>query len=485
MNDLRIFLASLLCIFSLGANAFGQSYKFVEPLSQDEMLLTDEGPVPKHVELASQRVTPAFLTTQIPLPVAFDPNDMLMQDAKNQSDFGAGYAVGGQDDPFAVFRLVPNINLNAIYDTGIAGTDHSPSDIAITGSPEARGSGKFSMNAARASLKTDVQLPSITTQIYMDLRVDSKEALGFRHFFGRTGNWLGGSYFSSFSDNGTLPQSIISDSAPAGAIVSPETAQLQYVKLYESGLLFGGAIENPNSNDFALVNSGDTRLQRYPDFVARARFQPLDSWGSIQGAILVRQFGYEDIGGVEHFSTGVSYSANARFKTFGDSNVRLGVVSGTGTGNRLFGINSANVAAGPVNNLVSPLQNTGAFGSYQHFWSDSLFSNVAYGYAFADVTPGMADSTRTGTNGWINLIWNNPTSKIGLGVEYQIGHRELGNGQSGTNHAIQLSLQIGKGYKTPDSSNSSNTSGSESKTYRSVLSGESRSTDGGTVYPRL
>lgn len=397
---------------------------------------------------------PRYPTALLPLPVPVDPNDLLMQDALNRSDFGAGYAIqtaSAGADPLAVFRLVPNVKLDLAYDTGNPGSGNpSPSTIALDGSEADRASGIFSMQQSSANLKTDVQVPTVAAQVFMELQADEAfEALDFRQVFGRAGDWLGGKYYSSFVDNGTLPQSIVTNAAPAGAMPNAGVVQLQYVRLFDSGMLIGAAIEDPAVDDFTLVNPGDVRLHRVPDFVARVRYQPLESWGSLQFSTLVRQFAYEDGNLVEHFTTGVSFSGHARLRTVGYNNLRFGVVAGEGAGSRIFGLTANPIAAGPVAGDLEALNNVGAFGSYQHFWSPCLWSNVAYGYASADLPPVMAAQTHLAQNGWINLIWNNPSGKIAIGLEYQLGEREIGAGREGLNHHIQLSLQIGKGYIEP------------------------------------
>jgi hypothetical protein len=449
----RMHLATIvcaLCFLMSPSAAISQSYKWTAP----EIDVQEFEGAPRDQASRLFGVIPSVSTMQIPLPVPVDPNDMLMQDAFDRSDFGSGYAIatfGDSEDPYAMFRLVPNVNLNTTYNTGNPGDGLSPSTFALQGSNEARASGRFAMDTTAASLKSDVQIPSLTAQIYTEIRATGSGQLDFRQIYGRAGNWLGGSYFSSFADSGTLPQSIVLNAAPAGAIASPSVVQLQYVRLFESGLLVGAAIENPNGSDFTLVNATDVPLLRVPDFVARVRYQPFNTWGSLQGALLLRQFAYEDIGTVEHFSpVAVSFSSNARFKTFGDDNVRLGVVGGQGAGSRIFGLNAAQIAAGPSGTSLVPLQNVGAFASYQHFWTESLWSNVAYGYAYAELSPSMTDLTRRSQNGWVNLIWNDPRGKIALGLEYQVGQQEIGDGRHGLNHCVQLSMQIGKGYSAPE-----------------------------------
>ena len=446
-------IAAALAVVVTAPYALGQSYKWADQWLPTEPVFAPPADAPSMAPLSYGAIS-RVATTQIPLPVPVDPNDMLMQDAYDRSDFGSGFGFASAfdaGDPIAVFRLVPNVKLDGTYDTGNPAANLSPSTFALDGSAAARASGKFAMKTSTANLKTDLQLPDISTQLFMEIQTVQDEAtLDFRQIYGRVGNLLGGEYYSSFTDNGTLPQSIVSNAAPAGAVANPKVAQLQFARLFASGLLVGVAIENPNASDFTLVTPTDTRLQRVPDFVGRIRYQPLDAWGSLQAAILLRDFGYEEVSTVERFtSVAVSFSSNARFKIWGDDNVRLGVVGGQGAGARIFGLTAAQVAAGPEGGNLVPLQNVGTFASYQHFWLEELWSNVAYGYAFADVTETMVDATRIAHNGWVNLIWNNASGKVALGVEYQFGQQEVGDGRLGINHHIQLSLQVGKGYITP------------------------------------
>ena len=378
---------------------------------------------------------------------------MLSQEAYNRSDFGSGFALATSrrtGATLAVFRLLPNVKLDATYDTGNPGDDLSPTGFALQGSEEARGNGVFGMQSSQASLATDIQVPSVTAQVFMDIQSVGFDELEFRQIYGRVGNLLGGDYYSSFTDSGTLPQTIVPMGNVAGSIQNPKTTQLQYSRLFGIGLLISAAIENPNTEDYTLVATDDTRLSRIPDFVARVRYQPLDAWGSVQGAILVRHFIFEDTLMNEHHTSAVSFSGNARFKTWGDNNVRLGGVAGEGAGGRIFGLNGAQVAAGPLAGSLNALENVGGFASYQHFWLENLWSNVAYGYAFADVTAAMGDQPRRSQNGWVNLIWNNSSGNVAFGVEYQVGQLEVGDGRHGFNHHIQLSMQIGGAVGDPE-----------------------------------
>ncbi len=439
------------------SHAAAQSYKRSNPMAQPigpmYFLGRDDAIYPVDPALFGYSLIEEIPTSTIPLPVAFDPNDLLAQEAFNRSDFGAGIGLASSStsrQSLAVFRIIPNVKLDGSYDTGKPGnSDLSPSTFALQGSDAARGSGVFGMHTSQAGFKTDVQVPSVTAQLFMEIQTAEFDTLDFRQIYGRVGNVLGGNYYSAFSDSGTLPQSIVPNANVVASTGDPEVTQLQYAQLFGSGLLIGGAIENPSTNDYTLVDMNDVRLSRVPDIVGRIRYQPLDAWGSIQGAVLYRQFDYEDSLMTEHQTSAVSFSGNARFKTFGDNNVRLGGVAGRGAGNRIFGLNHTQVAAGPDGGTLKALKNIGGYASYQHFWTDNVWSNVAYGYAFADVTQSMGDKPQRSQNGWANLIWNNVSGNVAVGVEYQFGQLEVGNGQHGFNHHIHLALQISRRLVTP------------------------------------
>lgn len=461
-----LFVIAVLVVFS--PSVFAQSFKHSRAFPSNAELYNGQMPAPAAPGFSPNSYfwglpVPGISTDFIPQPVPVDPSDMLMQDAIYRSDFGNGYAIATQanNDPLAVFRLVPNVKLDTNYDTGNPGSDNlalTPSLFALEGTPEARREGQFSMRDSTANLKSDLQIPTLAAQGYVELNANS-DSISFRQAYARVGNILGGAYWSSFGDPGSLPQTMVANGAPAGAIFQPNQIQLQYVKILRSGFWLGAAIENPTTSDFTLVHNdpnnpanSDFGLTRSPDFVARIRYQPVDSWASVQCAVLVRQIAYSDAFTGDHSTMGWGLSTNARFKTFRDDNVRFGFVTGQGIANRIFGLSGDMVGAGPNNGVLVPLTNMGAYLSYQHVWSNNFFSNIAYGYSSASLPSSMPDSsTRLAQNGWANMIWNNASGKFAVGFEYQVGQREAHNGTEGLNHHIQLSLQVGKGYVPTDS----------------------------------
>ena len=428
-------------------SASGSSYSF--PILGFRPLARDAGP------FASRGDGSVPLGRLLPVPT--DPGNMLMPDAPAPSTLSLGFGVPAFNlpafrdgaaaeagmEPVVMLRTSVLADLDVMYDTGYQ-ESFSPSTIALRGTSDARKSGRVNLSKSLANLTSDVQVPSdnVGAQGYLDLDF-YEEGVRVRQAFGRVGNLLAGEYWSTFGDWAALPRSIIKDKAPAGAIYRPSQALLQYAWTWESGWSIGGAIEQPTTSDFSLIQSTDVRLQRWPDLVVRLQRQHPDEWGGSQLAVLVRSMGVEDEHHVEHFATGWGVSGTTRFRTWGNDNLRLGAVGGEGIGSYIFGLNAYQCAAAPEAGHLRTLPNYGAFIGYQNYWTSTIWSNYVYGYALVDPLPGMpATATRQTQNAWVDLIWNVKTG-VAFGLEYGYGTREARDHSYGDNHQVQVSLQIG------------------------------------------
>jgi hypothetical protein len=371
------------------------------------------------------------------MPIPVDPTDMQTHLPTFTEDLGAGVRLF--DD--MVFRAGVNAQLDVTYDTGVPGSASlAPATLALDGSPEARSSGIFDMAELGAGMKTDAQIPNepLWPQAFADFRV-TREGIEDRQVFARVNNLLAGKYWSVFSDYGALPYSIVDNSAPAGFISALNQVQLMYVVQLGSYWSITPAIARPNIDDFRRVSGSDVRLRRWPDFVTRLRYRSSE-YESAQVAVLVRQMGYEDNVGAEHFEAGWGVSGAVRFRTWGFQNVRLGAVVGEGLGDYLFGLAGDSLAAAPTNGALEAVGAVGAYAGYQMVWTPCLVSTLAYGIADVDDID-LLDGIRNTQNGWINLIWA-PNDKVAVGFEYQYGFRERQDGRRGDNHHIQLSIGV-------------------------------------------
>jgi hypothetical protein len=370
-------------------------------------------------------------------PFPLDPNDMLMDDARDITDPAAAY---GSLESEAVARFTANVNLALTYDTGAGGPN--PSSIVLDSTTAAHGRGRFDMLTTSGNLKSDFQLPSdrVWSQGYAEAEFD-ENSIKLRQIYGRIENLLSGSKWTVLGDEGAIPHSIINNMAPAGAIYLPSQVQLTYAQMYESGWTTTGSMVRPNSGDIESPVGGAV-LQRYPDLIGQIRYQP-GSWQGAQVAALLRPMGIEEATGNEEFTTGWAVSANAGVFTYYYDNIRVGVAGGQGLGSYLFGLSNNQSAAFADASGLHALSNFGYYAGYQHYWSSTLTSNLAYGFCKSETIPGTLDSARSAQNAWINLIWIPVPNKIAFGFEYQYGFRDVNNGVSGDNHHIQLSIEVG------------------------------------------
>jgi len=420
--------------------------RFFGPSSAAAEMAADTAAGFRRLRIAPVPASSPVASTEL-MPIPLDPNDPVMRAATGRSGLGTGYALFGSQ---AVVRFTANVKLDLTYDTGaFTGASANPSTIALDGTNAAHGRGTFDMAVSNATIKSDVQLPSGTlwTQGFYDLNF-TEEGVEARQLYGRVEDALGGLYWSTFSNQAVLPETIVTDAVPAGAIGRRKQLQLHYTWKFDSGWSMASAIERPTIDDFTMP-TGATALRRYPDLVGRVRYQP-DHWQAAQVATLVRQMGFEDASGFEEFATGWGVSGTLNMYTWGADNVRVGCSGGEGLGSYLFGLAGAKSAAFPSGTELEPLENFGCFAGYEHYWTRSLWSNFAYGFCESETIPGVADSAKQSQNAWTNLLYDIVPGKIAVAVEYQYGLREVANGIEGDNHHIQFAFQVGVGYKADE-----------------------------------
>jgi hypothetical protein len=402
------------------------------------------------------------------LPVPVNPGNLLMPDHGENPTLGFGFGVplaglasaGNRgilarteeiptSGPVVLFRTAIVVNADVLYDTGFQ-PGFSPGAIALRGSDDWRKSGQFNLQESSADLTSDVQVPGLIFPLQGFFQGEvGPDGLVVRQAFGRVGNLLAGSNWTSFEDPDMLPRTIANtvNKAPAGAAFRPSVAQFQYMLASDRGWALGTAIEQSVNDDFELnppntPTANNVRLHRYPDLVSRLRYLHSDGWGKSQVAVLVRAQGYEDTAFEEHFVTGWGVSGSTRFKTWGDDNIRMGVTGGQGIGSYLFGLETAPSSVFD-NGDLRPLPCIGTYAGYQHLWTPHVWSTLACGYGQTDtVLDRFADAPQRVKNGWANLVWS-VNKNCAAAIEYTYGAKEAWDGRTGENHQIMLSVQIG------------------------------------------
>jgi hypothetical protein len=386
------------------------------------------------------------------MPPPADPGNLFFNEMKLADvNLGAGSRVAGSD---LIFRAALTGNVQMWYDTGVvaSGAQFDPSQIAIGGS-SAQGAGAFNMVNFNGQLKFDLNMPisdAEQAQAYLETNYFGGD-LTVRQAYGRASfakiNVLAGSYWTAWGDEGTIPKSLNSvNGFPAGANTLASVPQLRFAIPSESGWVTTLAVQQPQTGNIALrgAPNNDVPLLRYPDFAGRIRYFDNDFFSVSVGG-LVHIMARENVANAEDFATGWGVSGASRFRVGECGALMGGVAGGKGIAGSIFGLAADSLSAGTSSsgNLIA-LSNYGTYAGYQHEWSDSLLSTVAYGVAQGQGTAASAGKTHTVQNAWANFIYK-VNGNFAFGLEYQYGDRDLVNGNSGQDHRVTLVVSVTAG----------------------------------------
>jgi hypothetical protein len=300
---------------------------------------------------------------------------------------------------------------------------------------------------AQSPAEWPAQLYSEFDFLESNLGLADRNRVTLRHLFARLGGTnfsvLGGKQWSNFGDQGARPYSLIGDYAPAGAVFRKDVLQVYVKKLVRENTDAIFAIENPMNTDFILVNGTDVRLQRSPTLVGKLIYEPVTGISFIEGAVLVRTLGLEDVGFNEQIEAGWGLSLLGSRRVYEGDRVQFGVVGGEGVGDYIYGLRQQLAAGGPQGTQLDSLRNFGAYIGYVRRWNDFWQTHTAYGYANAETTATLPVTAISEVqNVWLNLIYR-PNRNLALGIEYGYGMREVRDGTLGENHRIQFTFSVG------------------------------------------
>lgn len=381
------------------------------------------------------------------LPPPIDPQRFNRDSTVQAGDSRGAILLPGTD---VSLRIDGYARVDAIYDTGFVGSGVRlfPATVALDGSSLPQPSGKTTLTGGQSRLSFDAQADSEVGRLrgYLELDfLDGDLDPRLRHVYGEWNlgptDIIGGQTWSTFMDPGSLPQ-LVPITAGAGSIFR-RPSQIRISRSFSDGLVGAVAIEDPASFDFTLPDPvNDRYLQRWPDFVARLRFQSQDS-STLQIASLVRGIGFEDLAGEEELRTGWGLSLTSKLRLSECCDVRTGVAGGRGIGSYLTGLAGDLSAAGPDTGGFRTLGAIGVFGALHRRLTKRWQTNCYYGYSDVDSTPLMpATAGDTIHNCGINMIWS-PRPGFGVGLEYDYVLREVADATNGENHRVQFAIQFG------------------------------------------
>ncbi len=302
--------------------------------------------------------------------------------------------------------------------------------------------------------------------------------------YGTIGPILAGKTVSTFSDYSSYPTTL-DFFGPVGETWIYQT-QIRYTHDLGDGMVLKLALENPETNamatplvpggtatlttgvTLALTGGGTTTTLSYltyisdgagsdgpdsiPDAVIKLEYD--DSWGHLGLGGVFRNLEVDaGRGAVSDSAFGWGLLAGLWAPTFGDDSLNATFIYGEGVGRYVFGgINDALVTsfAPGLNPNLDPITLWAMHVGYNHWWTDSLASNVVFGWVHKDINvgdafgPGVRGVAQFGTDENIqsvhaNLMWY-PADPVMIGLEYIHGARDTLAGDYATANRLQMSF---------------------------------------------
>lgn len=260
-----------------------------------------------------------------------------------------------------------------------------------------------------------------------------------RHAYGTIGNLLIGQTWSTFMQLGTLADTI--DFGGPTGVTFVRQAMIRYSIPFGSGFSADLAVENPQSivgGTAVGVVSGQgavgSNADNIPDFVGKLSYG--GSWGFVSVVALVGALDTDDPTGPGHINdTKISWGVHlgTRINTWGKDSVAASFVIGDGIG-RYLSPGGACCAMGlinPATGNIDRLAAWGAQGSYEHWWTDNLYSTVAFGWQQNQTPVWAGAAIGRSTTLHANLQWV-PVPRVTLGLEGMIGWVGLYNNPPGS-----------------------------------------------------
>lgn len=409
--------------------------------------------------LEKQKAQPVAVAQPVPVQPA------SMAPAVQQAATGAVKPVAGQGEPVVggvmpgSFKL-PGTNtsvkiggyakLDGIYDANQSyGAQYANfANIPLDNAAVEQHDGQFNAHARQSRINLETRTPTAMGELKTFFEVDffgsargnanttNGEGVQLRHAYGQVGGLLAGQTWSNFMDVDAYPESL--DYIGPVGLTFVRQAQARYTGTLSDRLSYSVALESPQT-DFS-VTSTRVSLSDTPDVTGKLVYK--DDFGHLALRGLARKL---DAGstatGVEDEAYGWAMGVSGKVKTFGKDAVMFQGVYGDGVGHYLLEVALSGNGNTYVGNSLRPQVAYGGYLGYQHYWTDTLRSNLLVGYTGID-----NDVTRTGAavnkeimSGHVNLIWN-PVPAYRVGVEYMHGIRTLENDLDGDLDRFQASF---------------------------------------------
>ena len=406
-------------------------------------------------------------------------------------DIEGSFKLPGSDTSMKIGGLI-KADFFYDFDTNVdaLGPSFYFASIPLDGTTQSNRDGEFAFHARQSFLQIETSTPSefgeITTVFAFDFLTGTGDENTLNAFqprvlyaYGSIGPVLAGHDWSTFTDWSSYPTTV-DFFGPVGE-PSVYQALIRYTQDLGDGLVVKLALENPEtvgiatplvpgttttvgtgsyvsiSDPTGFVTSAATASggpDSYPDAVIKFEYD--QSWGHLGLAGIFRELSVDDGAGLQDSAFGWGFLAGLWAPTFGDDSLNAHFVFGEGIGRYVLGsfydVEVAGFANGAFTD-VDPIEVWAFHVGYNHWWTDSLASNVVYGYLHNnwDVTRlhGPNSTTQTGVattflnedvqSVHANILWY-PADPVTIGLEYIWGARHTISNAVASNSRVQMSF---------------------------------------------
>jgi len=352
------------------------------------------------------------------------------------------------------------VQVNYIHDfqnTGYPYGDFIPSLIPVP--TDHNSSTEFDPRTSRITFETKspTEIGTVKTYFGIDFATSSGAPRLRQAYVSWTSNKNGnnillGQSWTNFIDLGVWPE--LFDLEGPNAMTGLRQALIRYAFILDDSKQWLGAValEQPRT----MVQNGIGK-ESLPDLSAKVNWTR--DWGHLAAAGIARQLIAEsenNTGKDGTFGWGLSLSGNIKIpgterntpvRLLGNLGVRqdnfkFQIAGGQGIGRYVFDLGSApepqDAYYNAANLKITALNEIGAFGAYQHWWSDRWRSTFVGGWVEKTSIENLPpDQFKQSIYGVGNLVFR-AFNKMDIGLEYYWGQRSNNDGQNG--HANRLLL---------------------------------------------
>ncbi|MEM8900009.1 MAG: DcaP family trimeric outer membrane transporter [Bacteroidota bacterium] len=332
------------------------------------------------------------------------------------------------------FRVGGNVIVNATFDFDNLGFQQISTQptIPLNGTSE-DGENQFAIHARSSRVNFDYRSPTEIGElrVFVELglfgigggELINEYTAHVRHAVAELGKFKFGQFWSGFMDVFSQPET--ADPGGPLALPSKRNPAIYYVSGEQTSTSFGVGIENPTAD-----MSGRTDLQRSESLPSLVGFVKLErNWGYVRlaGMTIQQRSTSEDL-----LTGGVHLSGRLNMPFTGErDNFAFGAQAGEGFVHYYSSFIADLDGIIRDDGSIEATRVLGAFGAYQHWWSDRLRSNVNASFFDFDLPSEMnpfayAGGYRFGGN----LVWT-PIIDATFGIELNYDALETFNGSEG------------------------------------------------------